>query len=587
MIQELPKHEDLHVFLNQKHLSVETTKTSTNHWQTKLLHALKGEGDTDLQHWAEPILELLAQKLSALQATLYFFDEEEQKLKLAAWYSPIYPDKIPQTVELGHGTVGRAAKTHKTIRTNLQGMGCFSGTTVFQPDWLLTLPLLNNYKLAGVFECTTFEQEADPLAQQEFDAALPFVASALHSILKEKQLLRSLAELRDEREHLQTLASVGTEGVAFIDNFRIIDHNYAFTQMFGFQSQELEGMHLAELLKDNIFSEINFADEAFAEVEARRNDGSIFVAEMQLRRVLRQRRQMMVLTLRDISQRKAAEMQLADSQQKLQAAEQVIFLTKEIEEKNKKITASINYAKNIQEALLPKQSEIAQQLAEYFIFYQCKDVVSGDFYWHYASDANTCYLAAVDCTGHGVPGAFMSFVGYTHLTSVVKHQGFDQPEAILKQLDQEVVNTLRQNENKNSRDGMDVGLLKLQLDTRQWSFAGAHRPMVMYSNGHISEIKGSKCAIGGCQGTKKNKEIEATAGQWKSGDMCYLFSDGYADQFNLKGEKFMAKRLKKLFQEIGHLPANEQHNILKAQFEQWKLGSTQMDDVLIIGVRLP
>lgn len=111
--------------------------------------------------------------------------------------------------------------------------------------------------------------------------------------------------------------------------------------------------------------------------------------------------------------------------------------------------------------------------------------------------------------------------------------------------------------------------------------------MVMYSNGRISEIKGSKCAIGGCQGTKHTKEIGATAGQWKSGDMCYLFSDGYADQFNLKGEKFMAKRLKQLFQTIGHLPAYEQHNILKSQFEEWKFGSSQMDDVLIIGVRLP
>ena len=258
----------------------------------------------------------------------------------------------------------------------------------------------------------------------------------------------------------------------------------------------------------------------------------------------------------------------------------------EITLQKKEITDSINYAKRIQESILPPVDHWKKILPESFIFYRPKDIVSGDFYWIEQKGDTICF-AAVDCTGHGVPGALMSVVGFNLLTQAVNEVGLLKPSEILKHLDAGVTKTLRQSETgKGVKDGMDLSLCTLNLKTLELQYAGAFNSLYYITNGLLNEIKADKFPIGVNLDGKVDNYQNHTI-QLKKGDCVYLYSDGYADQFGgPKGKKFKYKKLKELLTEISNDTIERQQHIIETTFDDWKGPLEQVDDVVIIGLKI-
>lgn len=258
--------------------------------------------------------------------------------------------------------------------------------------------------------------------------------------------------------------------------------------------------------------------------------------------------------------------------------------TKELAEKNKDITSSIEYAKRIQEAILPSKDVIFSKLKKVFILYKPKDIVSGDFYW-FAEKNSFNIFAVVDCTGHGVPGAFMSMIGHNLLHQIVLEKGIIEPGEILNHLHKGVQESLRQGQNEiNTNDGMDVSLIAVNYKDKIVKWAGANRPLVLIkSDGEYLKYDGNKFPVGGAQ-LDVNRQF-TTHEVNVNNAMTYMFSDGYADQFGGdKGKKFMVKRFNDLLSVIYHKNPEQQRKELENSFEQWKINHEQVDDVLVVGI---
>src|SRR3990170_5985998 len=221
----------------------------------------------------------------------------------------------------------------------------------------------------------------------------------------------------------------------------------------------------------------------------------------------------------------------------------------EIQNKNKKITESINYAKRIQNAILPNNRVISRALPDSFILYKPRDVVSGDFPW-FIQIKDEIFIAAVDCTGHGVPGALLSLIGYFLLNDIVRSRKITEPGKILDMLDEGVTTTLRQDEDATTKDGMDIALCKINVNTREVEYAGAHRPLYIMKNGVMEEVKGNKFPIGG--GIFKNQtNFTNTKIKLQKGDSIYFSSDGFPDQFGgPEGRKFGPRRVREIIEQV-------------------------------------
>ncbi|MGJ3234028.1 AAA family ATPase [Marivirga sp.] len=273
-------------------------------------------------------------------------------------------------------------------------------------------------------------------------------------------------------------------------------------------------------------------------------------------------------------------------EEKVQARTAEVVEQKEIiEKKNENITASIKYAERIQSAALPTNESISESLKENFIYFKPRDIVSGDFYW-FAKTEYKIFIAAIDCTGHGVPGAFMSLVGESHLTSIVKQNNILQPGKILDHLHDAIQRSLKQDET-NNQDGMDAALCAIDIKANTLEYAGANNPLVeVDKEGEMKIIKANKMAIGGKRKTRKNDRFTNHKIDLTKGSTYYIYSDGYADQFGGPDDrKFMVGKMKKLLQEIAHEPMEKQKSILDDRFESWKGQQSQVDDVLVIGFR--
>lgn len=257
-----------------------------------------------------------------------------------------------------------------------------------------------------------------------------------------------------------------------------------------------------------------------------------------------------------------------------------------VEEQNTKIMDSINYARRIQQAIIPNKRMLDELLGNYFIFYKPKDVVSGDFPWAY-DKGYYVYIAAVDCTGHGVPGAMMSLIGDLLLNDVVNNEGRDKtPAEILNQLHYGVVKTLKQNNPENkAADGMDVALCRIDKRTNEVLFSGAHRPLYHLANGELIEYKGCKFPIGGMQYNGENNFKDHVV-NISENDTIVFFSDGLPDQFGGPEKlKFGPKRIRQIITENQEKPMEELRNIFEQSFDEWKGELKQIDDVLMIGIK--
>ncbi|MEM7549742.1 MAG: tetratricopeptide repeat protein [Bacteroidota bacterium] len=283
---------------------------------------------------------------------------------------------------------------------------------------------------------------------------------------------------------------------------------------------------------------------------------------------------------------------LGKKNEKIEAAHE------EIQKVNEQIFSSINYASRIQNSILPRKEEIEKTLPESFILYKPRDIVSGDFYWYnYIEPTSNSFkktdpktvIAAVDCTGHGIPGAFMSMVGSSLLNRIVSVKGITSPENILNELHSGIKYELQQDKNE-SKDGMDLALCTINHNSKTIEFAGAKNPLVYITNNEMHQIKGDKFGIGGTDLKRNSNRPKYTKHiiKYESPICLYLFSDGFQDQFGGPEErKYMIKRLKKLLLEIHPKPVEEQYKILNTEFEEWKGNSQkQIDDVLLIGIKL-
>ncbi|MES2591980.1 MAG: SpoIIE family protein phosphatase [Bacteroidota bacterium] len=288
---------------------------------------------------------------------------------------------------------------------------------------------------------------------------------------------------------------------------------------------------------------------------------------------------------------------------------EINFQRLELKAKNKDITDSFHYAQRIQKALMASNNLLSKNLPEYFILYKPKDIVSGDFYWAEKTDSGFL-LAVCDCTGHGVPGAFMSLLNITKLNETVHEKRIIQPDLILNQVREDIIKVLNpEGTQVEGKDGMDAVICSFDFDTLTLKFACANNPLwivrkkekvggyiensslskdaspVADSQYHLIEYAANKMPVGMYTGNKADFTLNTI--ELHKDDTVYLLTDGYADQFGgLKEKKFKQAQLKGLLLSVQHLPMLQQQLILQQELENWKGKLDQVDDILIIGVRV-
>ncbi len=388
---------------------------------------------------------------------------------------------------------------------------------------------------------------------------------------KEKQLLENqnkLQELETEKERLESLKQKSSKYIAYLIAVAAI-------VLFGFalvafiqNRKKNKKIEAQNSILENQKKEITQKHEELqaSEEELRQNSEELQTTNEQL-----------TLVKMSIEEKNLA---LGASLIELENQKEVI------EKKNHDITSSINYAKRIQTAMLPDLNKVKQALPDSFIFFQPRDIVSGDFYWFSRISLNKSVIAACDCTGHGVPGAFMSLIGNDVLNETVNARDIHEPDRILHDLHSGVVNALNQRATDN-RDGMDMTLCVIDQGKNQVHFAGAKSEVVYIQNGKVKRLKGDKMPIGGerldVERFFHKETVDITAPT-----TFYMFSDGFQDQFGgEEGRKYMKKRFREFLVEISTQPFDEQERILRLEFDAWLGGEhSQIDDVLVIGFRV-
>lgn len=293
-----------------------------------------------------------------------------------------------------------------------------------------------------------------------------------------------------------------------------------------------------------------------------------------------------LLRMRDdlLSYRSEMEQKVREQTQEIRKQKEEVEIQKE------KVTAlyidlqsSIDYAQRLQETILPNDATIKKMFPDSFVFFRPKATVSGDFYW-FKELGGKKVIAAADCTGHGVPGAFMSLVGHNVLNTVTKV--FTKPSQILNNANRLAVDVLRSNDGESyMRDGMDIALCTIDQKSMTLEFSGAHNPVYIIRDGELIEIESDPFSIGSY--VHNEREFTNHSVPLKDNDCLYIFSDGYADQFGgPKGKKFMRKHFRQLLQDISHLPMPEQKWRLMDTLDRWQGNQEQVDDILVVGIRI-
>ncbi|MBB3696950.1 SpoIIE family protein phosphatase [Flammeovirga yaeyamensis] len=294
--------------------------------------------------------------------------------------------------------------------------------------------------------------------------------------------------------------------------------------------------------------------------------------------------QIKVLEERNAAQQQMMEMTvnyLNDANKELEKKKQ------EVEQVNEKMYQSIRYAKSIQSKMLLPDHQIKDIFDSHFIFYQPKDIVSGDFYWFYESTTYK-YFAVIDCTGHGVPGAFMTVIINSILNDIVREFTGLLPHQILINLDERLFDYLnKDSSSKKNADGLDISLCSINMKTNKLHYCSTHQKIYHYKNveQEVVELRGENYSIG--QKTTRVFKLTSSELEYQQNDMIYLSSDGYLDQFGGKeNQKFKRKNFKALLSKIAAFPIDNQSKVLEKVLEKWKGGRQQIDDILVMGIQL-
>jgi serine phosphatase RsbU (regulator of sigma subunit) len=266
--------------------------------------------------------------------------------------------------------------------------------------------------------------------------------------------------------------------------------------------------------------------------------------------------------------------------------QQLVTANEKLSEVNKDINDSINYANRIQRAILPPNDIINNLFNESFVLYKPKDIISGDFYWLHKT-ADKIFYACADCTGHGVPGALMSMVGHQLLDHIITGRNFIEPDEILEEVDLAIIKLFNKSPlSDHLRDGMAMSLCVIDVKEKRISFSGALNNAYMFNDSEIITLIADRRSIGGNEGCK-GKKFTRTVKNYFSGDLVYMFTDGFADQFGgTKEKKLMRKNLLSLIDKNKHESMDVQNKIFESFFEKWKGNSFQVDDVTLLGIKL-
>lgn len=423
-------------------------------------------------------------------------------------------------------------------------------------------------------------------------AALAFAVLAVYALLSRNTMKKEFNTFGKKIDNYQSIIDQANDAMLVIDivEGRILQNNPSAAAMLGYSREELVKKSLFDLHpKEDLEKSSSIVADVwekggliYKDIPFVCKDGSLLAVECSAKVAPFAGRPAIVIYARDIRERLRLEAEVKEQ-------------SNIIEQKNKDITDSITYAKRIQEAILPTEAEMKEFFPDHFVLYLPKDIVSGDFYWctgvtttpDSGNARRLSVIAAVDCTGHGVPGAFMSIVGYTILNQTIREKNVNSSGEALDYLNREVIKTLKQkaDDDWSVKDGMDLGLAAVDWTSMEVEFAGANNPLYHIRNGVLTEVNGNKQPIGAY--TLELKKFDNNRIKLEKGDMVYLLTDGYADQFGgEKGKKFRYKQLKELLCRISALPVEEQRRELHDTFFRWKGTHDQTDDVCIIGVRI-
>lgn len=433
--------------------------------------------------------------------------------------------------------------------------------------------------------------------------AVLFVLAAIAAVMFYSKLQKAQSEggATDKRiQNYQSIIDQANDALIVIDivDGRIYQTNPSAAEMLGYTQDEILKKKLFDLHpKDMLERSSSIVADVwekkgliYKDIPFVKKNGELLPVECSAKVAPFAGRPAIVIYARDITERLKMENEIA-------------LQSRIIEQKNKDITDSINYAKRIQEAILPSDEEMNKALDEYFVYYRPKDIVSGDLYWantttttpSLGAGRKMTLIAAIDCTGHGVPGAFMSIVGHTILEQSLTEATVNSPGAALDFLTHGVIRTLKQKagDDFSIKDGMDIALCAIDHAAGELHFAGANNPMYVIRNGQLTQYNGDKQPIGAY--IKDQKPFTSTTIKLQKGDCIYIFTDGVADQFGgPKGKKFKYKQLQQLLVDICPLPMKKQREEIHNRIEAWMhygsnagtKGYEQTDDMLLIGFRV-
>lgn len=448
----------------------------------------------------------------------------------------------------------------------------------------------------------------DFLIKNNFDSI--FLNRAIHYAIERKN---TEEKLRKSEERYRDLFMRSQDAI-YISSIagKFIDINPAGLKMFGYEKEDLNSLSVLDLYKNpmdriQLVEKLDLNEEIVDyEVQLKKKDpNEILICLLNTLALKNSTGETIAFQgiIRDITARKKAESDLKDSLHNLDRVnKELMELNASLESKvndrtmellhekelvdkqNKEITQSINYAKRIQTSIMPDSYKIKSILPDSFVFYKPKDIVSGDFYW-FQHIKNKAILAVVDCTGHGVPGAFMSIIGHTQLNQIVVESKIYNPGVILQELDKKVKIALNQYKNTSgSNDGMELGIISIDFESKKLEFAGAMRPLYYFQKDRLNIIKGDKHSIGGV--STLSKKFHSHSIPIQTHDSFYLFTDGYPDQFGgPKGKKFKTHNVEKMLLAIHHLNMHQQSKIVEESFDSWKANEDQIDDVLMAGIK--
>ncbi|MBP8822031.1 MAG: SpoIIE family protein phosphatase [Flavobacteriales bacterium] len=345
----------------------------------------------------------------------------------------------------------------------------------------------------------------------------------------------------------------------------------ATSDEIGDMSKALDGL-VDGLKRTTDFSHAVAAGNFKAEYQPLSNDDVLGHALLMMRKELGERERILEEKVRE------------RTEEMVRQKEEVERQSKRVVELYKNVTDSIRYAKRLQESILPPEQRIRELLPGSFVLYRPKDIVSGDFYWVEAI-GDQIVFAAVDCTGHGVPGAFMSLVGHNGLNRVVKEGGRTRPGEVLDLLNRIGIDTLHKDRDQFVRDGMDMALCAFDPNTLRLEYAGANCPLYVVRGGELVQYAANKMPIGGV--TQQQGPFKSHTVQLQQGDAVYVFSDGYADQFGgPKGKKFLYRQFREVLVRISTETPERKKALLNEAFSEWKGMREQVDDILVMGMRV-